>query len=440
MAAILDRTLPHSLEAERFVLGALMVSQKLWHAVAAEVSAQDFFRDAHRKVFDSLARLIEKGKVIDLVTVKNDLGVRGLLDEVGGPAYIASFVDGMPASSNAVEYARIVKDNSRLRDLIHISNKLMAAAYDREDQAPQLADAALRALQGISGAGAVDAPVLLKDAVKSYCDTLSAGELPPPTPTGYVDLDSLIGGIHPETLVIVAARPSVGKSSFALGVSDQIARSGVPVGFFSLEMRQEDLSAQIIAWESDVPVQTVARGLADDVELAEISAAWMRIDQIAAPLYMLASDASLSRLWTWARRLKEDCGVRVIVVDYMQLLMPDQRHASQEQEVAALSRGLKKLARDLKVTVVALSQLSRAPESRNDKRPHLSDLRSSGCLEQDCDLALLLFRQEMYKRSDENEGTGEVIVAKNRTGPVGTVRLCFDARFARFRNLAKGDF
>ncbi len=411
----------------------MLVSTQAWARVASHVTAEDFFRVAHGMIFRAMQALISRGAAIDFVTLRDQLQRDGVLDDAGGPAYLAQLADGVPRSTNIEHYAEIVQEKARLRRLLVIGEDLARRAGDGAMPAAQVADAAIRRLSsaiGVERSGMVDAT----KAVRDYYSALQAGTLGEPLPTGYLDLDELMGGFRPEDLVVVAARPSVGKTSFALGFARAMARKNVMVPFFTLEMGIPAIAERLLSWEAGVPVMTAVRGTATLEQYSSLSEAAFGYDVPQLKLQPLAS--TLTEIDAWCRRLQGDSPIGCVVIDYLQLLSPDARASSQEAEVAAISRGLKRLGRDLKVPVVALSQLSRAPEARQDKRPHLSDLRGSGALEQDADIVLILFRPELHARTPENDGIAEVIVAKHRNGPTGVVRLAFNKTLAQFTNLA----
>lgn len=427
-----EGVLPHSLEAEVAILGAALVDVGAWPLVRSLLNGADFFRQAHRLLFVAMGRLADQGVAIDLLTLVEDLRRRGDLDEVGGPAYIASLVDGMPHSSNVEHYAIIVREKARLRALIHEAAALTAGAYEAAESADALLDRAVGRLLGQAMAGR-DGATRAGLAVQQYAQALASDTVAEPIRTGYADLDDLSGGFRPGELVVVAARPGVGKSSWALGAAVHMARAGCPVLFATLETTVPFLAARLMAWESGVPVATIEGRAATDAQYAAVGESLGRLDGV--PLVFAESARMPSQVTALARRMRQDAGLGCVVVDYLQLLVSGERQSSLEAETAALSRALKRLATDLRVVVIALSQLSRAPEARRDKRPYLSDLRGSGALEQDADVVILLFRPELYKRTAENDGLAEVIVAKHKTGPTGVVRLRFDRELARFSNL-----
>jgi replicative DNA helicase len=432
------RVMPHSIDAERAVLGAVIISPTGWSLAASCVKADDFYRDAHRRIFVSMAQLSERGAIIDLVTLKDALARSGELEEVGGAAYMASLVDGVPRSTNVPHYAAIVREYSRKRQAILLASQLVADAYDGADSASEIIDSGISKLSGIiheSGFGLVT----IRDAVSRYVSAVQSGDAGHVLPTGFVDLDTLISGFKPGDLVIVAARPSVGKSSLGLGFARNAAAIGQPAVFFTVEMTDEQLASRVLSWESGVSTAKLERqtATAEEYRIVQETA-----NGIEAPLAIVSTATTVTEIGAWCRLAKQTTGLSLGVVDYIQLLVPEKDRARSEDsaqaQMAGISAGLKRIARELGMVIVAISQLNRAPEARKDKRPHTSDLRGSGALEQDCDIALLVFREEMYTPKPENVGTAEIIVAKNRTGPTGVVRLAFVNELAMFGNLARG--
>lgn len=430
-----ERVQPHNLEAERAVLGALLVSEHARFEAFAMLQPADFFRSAHEKVYEAMMALSHDGSAIDLICLREKLTSLGLLEEVGGPAYVASLADGVPKSTNVEHYASIVKEHARRRTAIKLANEMMVAAYEAKEPAAAIIDDTVSKLVQQIGSDA-RRPIDVYAASVEYASALDSGQSM--LPTGYVDLDAILGGLPVGNLTVVAARPSVGKTTMALGIAEHVASQGRVSAFFSLEMRRAEIGARAASWRSRVQTTILERGEATDVDYAKFADGQSTL--IGVPLFVDDTSSTLMEIDAWCRRLREEHGdLGCVVIDYLQLLMPSSRSrtSSRQEEVAQISRGLKRLAKELRVAVVALSQLSRAPENRSDKRPHLSDLRESGALEQDADLAILLFRPEMHKRTDDNEGIAEFIIAKNRTGPVGVVQVCFLKDYARFENLAQ---
>lgn len=428
------RTLPHSLEAERAVLGAAFVDPETFAIAASILTAKDFFRAAHAMTFDAIADLVADGLPPDLVLAKEELERKGLLDEAGGPAYIASLVDGIPRATNVSYYAEIVAEKSRLRQVVYKANAILANAYEQTDSSTRIIEEGINELTG-AVAGVTGGLISLDDAIAEYINGIVSGTASAPVSTGFIDVDKFLGGFKRSDLVIVAARPSVGKSSLAMAIAENMAKNDEHSIIFSIEMSQASVAARHLAWRSKVPSEKIERGTATDAEYAAVSNAASPHAQI--PIWIESSAKTVTEIGAWARRAKNKNGkLSCIVVDYLQLLIPERSTGNTEADIAAISHALKRLAKELDIVVVAISQLSRSPEARKDKRPQLQDLRGSGALEQDADLAVLLFREEMHKQDSEQQGVAEFIVAKNRNGPTGTVKLAFIKELALFANLA----
>jgi replicative DNA helicase len=441
------RTLPHNLDAEKSVLGAILIHNDAFNSAAEVIDSRDFFRDAHRRIFDRMVALSERGGAIDFVTLKEELSRAGELDEVGGPAYIASLADGVPRSANVEYYAKIVKEKSTLRSLIHSANKILAGAYEGEDEPDLLLDEAERAIFAIAEDRIRQGFVPLRDLVQSSFATIEKLQqhkgLVTGVPTGFVDLDEMTSGLQPSDLVLVAARPSMGKTSFVLNIAQHVGTStDMTVGFFSLEMSKEQLFMRMLTSEARIDAHRFRTGYLNEKDYGRLSHA---LGTLAEARVFIDDTASIGvlEMRAKARRLKAEHGLHLLIIDYIQLMQGRGRFESRQTELASISRSLKGLAKELSVPIVALSQLSRAPETRSDHRPQLSDLRESGALEQDADVVMFIFREEQYRDADGNpnqeaEGTAEIIIGKQRNGPVGTAKLAFIKEHTRFENLAHG--
>ena len=447
LAAAPDRTLPHNLEAEKSVLGAILIHNEAFNHAAELIDARDFFRDAHRRIFDKMVALSERNDAIDLVTLKDELQRRGELEEVGGPAYIASLADGVPRSANVEHYARIVKEKATLRNLIHSANRILAEAYQAEEDADIILDSAEKAIFEIAEDKIRDGFVPLRDLVQSSFATIEKLQqhkgLVTGVPTGFVDLDEMTSGLQPSDLVLVAARPSMGKTSFVLNIAQHIGiQTEMTVGFFSLEMSKEQLFMRMLTSEARIDAHRFRSGYLNEKDYGRLSHA---LGTLAEARVFIDDTASIGvlEMRAKARRLQAEHGLHLLVIDYIQLMQGRGRFESRQQEIASISRSLKGLAKELKIPIVALSQLSRASETRSDHRPQLSDLRESGALEQDADVVMFIFREEQYRDADgqpnqDAEGMAEIIIGKQRNGPVGTVKLAFIKEHTRFENLAQG--
>jgi replicative DNA helicase len=444
--AVADRTLPHNLEAERSVLGAVLLHNDAFNLAAEVLDSRDFFRDAHRRIFDKMVKLAERGDAIDLVTLKEELGRSGDLDEVGGPAYITALVDGVPRSTNVEHYARIIKEKATLRNLIFSANKILTAAYEAEEDADVILDQAEHAIFDIADDQVRDGFVSVRDLAQSSLDTIerlhARKQLITGVPTGFTDLDEITSGLQPSDLIIVAARPSMGKTSLVLNIAQHVgAKTDMTVGLFSLEMSKEQLFLRMLTAEARIDAHRLRGGFLGERDWGRLSQA---IGTLSETRIFIDDTASIGTLEMRAkcRRLAAEHDLHLVIVDYIQLMQGRGRFENRTLELASISRSLKGLAKELRVPVVMLSQLNRAPDSRTDHRPQLSDLRESGALEQDADVVLFIYREDQYADKNspsDSQGVAELIVGKQRNGPTGVVRLAFIREFTRFENLAPGN-
>ncbi|HCQ98644.1 MAG TPA: replicative DNA helicase [Acidobacteria bacterium] len=435
-----ERSLPHNLEAERSVLGAILIHNDTFNQAAEVLDSDDFYREAHRRVFDKMVDLNERAEAIDLVTLKDELGRSGDLERVGGPAYIAGLVDGVPRSTHVEYYARIVKEKSTLRKLIFSANSILDTAYSAKDDARDVLDRAEQDIFSIADGNIQTGFVPLHDLVQDSFKTIETLQDQPGlvsgVPSGFVDLDKLTSGFQASDLIIVAGRPSMGKTAFVLNVAQHLGvKTERKIGLFSLEMSKEQLMMRMLATEAQVDSQKFRGGLLNERDYAELSAALGRLAKANVFIDDTASIGVLE-MRAKARRLMSEHGLDVIMVDYIQLMQGRGRFENRNQELAAISRSLKGLAKELDIPVIVLSQLSRAPEGRSDRRPQLSDLRESGALEQDADVVMFIYREEHYNATAENENLAEVIVGKQRNGPTGNVKLAFLKQQTRFASLS----
>jgi replicative DNA helicase len=438
------RTLPHNLEAERSVLGAILIDNQTFNVAAATITSQSFFRDAHRRIFERMVDLAERSQPIDLVTLKEALERAGELEEVGGPAYVASLVDGVPRSTNVEYYAQIVKEKATLRALIFSANKILSNAYEADQEADLILDDAESAIFAVAEdrvkTGFMPMRELVKESFPKIEKLFEHKTYITGVPTGFDDLDRKTRGLQPGDLVIVAARPSMGKTSLVLNICQHVATHGGIAGFFSLEMSKEQLFMRMLASEAKIDTYRLLSGQIGQREYGQITHA---LETLGDAQLFIDDTAGIGvlEMRAKARRLQAEHGLSLLAIDYVQLMTGRGRFENRTLELASISRSLKGLAKELSVPIVLLSQLSRAPEARSDKRPQLSDLRESGALEQDADVVVLIFREEMYKLGDEpseNDGVAELILAKQRNGPTGTIRLAFLREQTRFANMAHG--
>ena len=436
------RVLPHNTEAERTVLGAVFVDNGAFNSVAELLTREDFYSEAHRRVFDGMAALAERSQPIDLVTLKDELGRRQLLEAAGGTAYLAGLLDGLPRITNVQDWCRIVKEKAVLRAMIHAGSRIVQSCYEGEHEVAELLDRAEKSIFDIAERRIRQGFVGIRDIVKESFRTIDqlsqSRELVTGVPTGFADLDERTSGLQKGDLIIVAARPAMGKTSFCLNVAQHAAlRAGETVGVFSLEMSKEQLVLRMLCADARVDAHRLRTGKLSEKDWARLAKAYA---DLSAARIFIDDSATLTPLEMRAkcRRLKAEHGLGLVIVDYLQLMQGGGRVENRQQEIASISRSLKGLAKDLSVPVIALSQLSRAPEARQDRRPQLADLRESGAIEQDADVVMFIYREEEHKPTDENRGIAEIIIGKQRNGPTGTLKLVFIKEFTRFENLEFG--
>jgi replicative DNA helicase len=438
----LEKILPSNLEAERSILGAILLDDKAVLTVFETMKPQDFYLDSHRRIFDKMLQLMSNSRPIDLVTLKDELQRSNELESVGGAAYLASLTDGLPRALNIEFYADIVKEKSTLRRLIQISNETMARSYQDGEPAQEILQDVEKAVFEIASqqfhSGFFSIPPIVSDVFKQI-EELSNRKAPVTgLETGFVDLDRMTAGMHPSDLIIVAARPGLGKTSLCLNIAEHVAiRKRKAVGIFSLEMSKEQLVKRLLCSEARIDAHRVNTGYLNKED-------WHRLSRASGDLSETrifiddTANVKVPELRSKARRLSLEHGLDLIIVDYLQLMSgSSQRYENRTQEIAQISRGLKGVAKELSIPVIAVSQLSRAVESRTGehRRPQLSDLRESGSIEQDADLVLFIYREEMSNPSEENSGLAELIIGKQRNGPTGTIQLAFSKQFTKFDSL-----
>lgn len=438
---IADTIPPQSLDAEKGVLGAILIHSSHLDRVADLVKRNDFYRDAHQRIFQHMLSMYERAVEIDFLTLKEELSNSGELDRVGGPAYIASLADGIPKSINAEHYARIVREKSTLRELIHAANRISSSAYEQNKPVDEVLDEAERLVLEVADKRIRSGFVSMEELVQQSFETIEKiqkhkGSLTG-VASGYEGLDELTSGFQPSDLVIVAGRPSMGKTGLALNVAQHVAiKEGGTVGIFSLEMAKEQLVMRLLTSTARLDSHKFRTGHLKDEDYSQLAKA---LDTLASTKIFVDDSPSPSvlEMRAKARRLKAEHDLQLLVVDYIQLMQGHGRFDSRVYELASISRSLKMLAKELNVPIVVLSQLSRAPEARPDGRPQLADLRESGALEQDADVVLLIYREHVYKPTLDNEGIAQVIIAKQRNGPTGDVQLAFVKEYASFENLSR---
>jgi len=442
----LEHQLPHNIEAERSVLGAVLLDNEAFYPAIENVEPADFYLAGHRKIFARMTALMEGQGAIDLVTLNEELDRAGDLEASGGTAYLSSLVDGVPRTSNVEHYARIVKQKALLRNLIGTSNNIIRECFESEQPADELLDRAEEAVFSLAEKRVKEGLLPMREIVRQTIPHLDeyferrhhiTG-----LETGFTDFDNLTSGLQPSDMIVIAARPSVGKTALAVNIAQHVGiKLRKAVALFSLEMSKEALLHRMFCSEAEVDQQRFRTGYLSREEQGRIVAASGRLAE--APIYIDDTPAmNVLEMRAKCRRLSAEGGLALIIVDYLQLMSGRGRFDSRTQEVSAISRGLKALAKEMRVPLIAISQLSRAPEQRGgDHRPQLSDLRESGSIEQDADVVGFVFRPEMYRDPDlvpeEEKGTAELIIAKQRNGPTGKIHLAFLKQFTLFKNLAR---
>jgi replicative DNA helicase len=431
MNAFSERVPPHNLEAEQSVLGAMLIDRDAVAAVANVLSPEDFYADKHQLLYAAVIAIYNRGEPVDLITVQDELRNRGQLDAVGDLPYLTSLVNMVPTTANVQQYAAIVEQKAALRRLQTVARKIVEDCYVTEDVEATLVEAE-KSIFEVTQRRASKGYIHIKDALVTAYGHLeflySAKGKTTGIPTGFRDLDQMTSGLQPSDLIIVAARPSVGKTAFVLNIARNAAViGGAKVAFFSLEMSAEQLALRLLSSEAAVDGHRLRTGQLQDQD-------WQRLGTALATLadsniYIDDTpNCPLTEVRSKARRMKLEHGLDLMIIDYLQLMSVPQKpgaQANRQQEISEISRSLKALARELKVPVIALSQLSRSVEQRTDKRPMLSDLRESGAIEQDADMVMFLYREDYYDPESEKKNMVEVIIAKHRNGPVGSVDLYF---------------
>ena len=440
-----DRRPPYSEDAEQAVLSAMLMDQDAVMRAAEHLDDSMFYAERHRRIFRGMIAIAERGGVVDPLTLADEMSRRGELDSSGGKDYLGFLMDVVPTAANVEYHALIVREKALMRRLIEISTTTVQEAFEGKMTASDLLDEAESRIFQISQQRTRDGFTRIKELLWPTMERIEAlqrgGKTITGVPTGFGDLDEMTSGFQPSDLIIVAARPSMGKTAFTLNIAQHAAiDANIPVAFFSLEMSKESLVQRMLTAEARIDAQRLRKGMLRDDDFPRLARAAGILS--SAPVWIDDTPGiTLLEMRSKARRLKADANIGMVIVDYLQLMQGPTNAESRQQEVSQISRGLKALAKELSVPVVALSQLSRAPEQRtgDNKRPQLSDLRESGAIEQDADLIMFLYRQEMYdgpvdKDGNSLEGKAEVIVGKQRNGPTGIVNLFFQKHFTRFEN------
>jgi len=441
---ILRRVPPQNIEAEQSVLGAILLDNEAINQALEVLTTEDFYRESHREIFRVMVELTDRSQPVDAITLTDALRTKGALERIGGAAYIAELTALVPTAANVAHYARIVREKAVLRSLASIATQIASSAYDQPSDVDEFLDEAEHRIFEISEQRIRPAfhtmPELTRDSLKLIERLYERKELVTGVPTGFLDLDRVTAGLQPSDLVIIAARPSVGKTALALNIAAFAATEADPrigVAFFSLEMSKEQLVLRLLCSEARVDSARARAGYLGERDFPKLAQAAARLSE--ANIYIDdSSDITPIQLKAKCRRLKRErsSNLGLVIVDYLQLMRAARPGESREKEIAEISRSMKALAKELKVPVVALSQLNRQVETRPDRRPLLADLRESGALEQDADVIAFIYRDEMYHRDSKEAGVAEVIIAKQRNGPTDVAKLTYLSQYTRFENYA----
>ncbi|MBI4227796.1 MAG: replicative DNA helicase [Candidatus Omnitrophica bacterium] len=438
---MLDKLPPQNLEAEQAVLGAILMDENAVAVALEMLEPQSFYREGHRLVFATVIALFNDHKPVDLVTLSNALKANGQLEAVGGAGYLATLATAVPTASNVSYYAGIVREKATLRYLISAASQIVAEGYEGQDDVEGFLDRAEHLIFEITSHKAENTFVPLRELIHGSMETIEQlfqrKAAVTGIPTGFHDLDVQTAGLQNGDLVVMAGRPSMGKSALVTCIAEHAAVvERIPTAMFSLEMSKAQLVQRMLCAHARVDAHKVRTGFLAASDWPRLTSAAGKLSE--APLFIDDSSAlSALELRAKARRLKSQHNIGLIVVDYLQMMRGPSRSENRQQEISEISRSLKSLAKELNLPVIAVSQLSRSPERREDRRPQLADLRESGAIEQDADLVGLLYREEFYMQSEENRGTAELIIAKQRNGPVGTIPMAFIKEYTRFENLSR---
>jgi replicative DNA helicase len=441
----LHRLPPQNLDAEQSILGGILLDNESLNSVLERLEDKDFYSESHRKIFAAIVDLSERNEPSDLITLSNILKDKKQLDSVGGMTYLASLVDNVPSAANIAYYAEIVKKKAILRRLIGTATEILTKSYNTGADVDEVLDEAEQAIFEISEnkirPAFYEIRSIIKDSFKTIEKLYERKELITGVPTGFEKIDDLTSGLQKSDLIIIAGRPSMGKTAFALNIAQHAAlETRIPVAIFSLEMSKEQLALRLLSATAKVDSQRLRKGFLGETDWPKLTTAAGRLSEALIFIDDTPAITSLE-MKAKARRLKAEAGLGLIILDYLQLMRGGTSRDSREQEISEISRSLKALAKELNVPVIALSQLNRKVEDRTNRRPHMADLRESGAIEQDADVIAFIYRDEVYNKSEDNpeKGLAEIIIGKQRNGPTGTAKLAFLEKYTCFENLARTD-
>jgi len=435
-----ERTPPHDLAAEQCVLGGMLMSKDAISDVMEVIRPADHYRPAHQLVHEAILELYGRGEPADPVTISDLLAKRGELARVGGGAYLHTLIASVPTAANAGYYARIVRERAILRRLVEVGTRIVQLGYAGDGDADELVDRAQAEIYGVTERRVTEDFLPLSEIMPGALDEIEAigsrGGVMTGVPTGFADLDALTNGLHAGQMVVIAARPAIGKSTLALDLARAAAvRHRLTTVLFSLEMSRNEITMRLLSAEARVPLHAMRTGQMGEEDWTRLARRMSEV--VDAPLFIDDSpNMSMVEIRSKCRRLKQRHDLRMVIVDYLQLMSSPRRVENRQQEVSEMSRSLKLLSKEIDVPVVAISQLNRGPEQRNDKRPLLSDLRESGSIEQDSDVVILLHREDAYERESPRAGEADMIIAKHRNGPTATVTVAFQGHYSRFVDMA----
>lgn len=437
-----ERTPPQDVGAEQSVIGGMLMSKDAIADVVETLRGNDFYRPAHEAIYDAILDLYGRGEPADAVTVAAELTRRGELARIGGAPYLHTLLSSVPTAANAGYYARIVRERAVLRRLVDAGTRIVQLGYATDGgDVDELVNTAQSEVYAVTERRTAEDYVPLKDVINSTIEEIDSnthrGEGMIGVPTGFADLDALTNGLHPGQMIVVAARPAVGKSTLGLDIARAASmRNGMTSVIFSLEMSRNEISMRMLSAESQVPLQNMRKGTMRDEDWTRLARAMGKVSE--APLFIDDSpNMSLMEIRAKCRRLKQRHDLKLVVIDYLQLMSSGKRVESRQQEVSEFSRAMKLLAKELEVPVIAISQLNRGSEQRTDKKPQMSDLRESGSIEQDADVVILLHREDLYEKESPRAGEADIIVAKHRNGPTDTIVVAFQGHYARFFDMAQ---